>query len=87
MEQGKAEPRVTETVLYAAVVAGGFKNTADDCHAWRRSAEHYAFKVRSKLTGFIDDVWSWETVDDSLSSLPMTRPALLQQFATMVRPL
>ena len=92
LEAGKSEPRVTEMDLYSAIVLGGFRNTPDDCHAWRRlvaqlkvaspSLYSYAFKIRTKLTSLIDDVWSWETVGDGLPMLSMTRVARLQHAAT-----
>ena len=96
LEKGKPEPRATEMDLYAAIVEGGFRNTPDDRHAWRRLVAHlketapalftYAFKIRAKLPGLIDDVWSWETVDDSLTLLSMTRVGLLQHAAAQLCP-
>lgn len=96
LEAGKSEPRVTEMDLYSAIVLGGFRNTPDDCHAWRRLVAHlkvaspslysYAFKIRTKLPSLIDDVWSWEAVGDAIPMLSMTRVARLQHAAAQVCP-
>ena len=49
------------------------------------SALHaFAFKNRAKLSTLIDDVWSWETVDDTLRFLKMKRLDRLRQAATGV---
>ena len=90
--EGKAEPRPTEMDLYAAIVSGNFKNTPDDQHAWKRLISHlkdtstslysYAFKMRARLRGLIDDVWSWELVGDDLAVVSMSRIARLQHAAS-----
>ena len=90
-EKGKAEPRVTEMDLYAAIVEGGFRNTPDDQHAWRKLITHlketsaalysYAFKMRTKLPGLINDVWAWERVGDVLAIVSMPRAARLEKVA------
>ena len=90
-EKGKAEPRVTEMDLYAAIVEGGFRNTPDDQHAWRKLIAHlketstalysYAFKMRTKLPGLINDVWAWERVGDVLAVVSMPRAARLEKVA------
>ena len=90
-EKGKAEPRVTEMDLYAAIVEGGFRNTPDDQHAWRKLIAHleetsaalyaYAFKMRTKLPGLTNDVWAWEGVGDVLAVVSMPRAARLEKVA------
>ena len=40
LELGKPVPRGSEMDLYAAIVHGGFRNSPDDCHAWRRLVAH-----------------------------------------------
>jgi len=77
--------------LYAAIVSGGFRNTADDQFAWKRLVAHlketapslynYAFKNRAKLQTLIDDVWSWEQVEDALSAQSLTRLGRVQRSA------
>ena len=75
--KGKPEPRPTEMDLYAIIVQNGFKNSPDDSNAAARlisflkvhgtpALVSFAFKNRSKLPALIDDVWSWEKVDDFL---------------------
>ncbi|CAE8655280.1 unnamed protein product [Polarella glacialis] len=77
-EAGRPEPRPTEMDLYAVIVRHGFRNTPDDMFAEKRLIQHLkdygspalvnlAFKIRRQLPALIDDVWSWETVDDTLS--------------------
>ena len=74
---GKSEPRPTEMDLYAAIVKNNFRNTPDDNNAASRLIAHlkaygtpglvaFAFKNRAKLPALIDDVWSWEKVEDFL---------------------
>ena len=92
LEEGKAEPRPTEMDMYAAIVNGGFKNTPDDQFAWKRLVSHlkqtspplyhYAFKNRVRLPALIDDVWSWEQVEDSLASQSLSRVGRMQRAAT-----
>jgi hypothetical protein len=41
----------------------------------------FAFKMRGKLGGFIDDVWSWETVGDALSVVSLPRHVQLARAA------
>ena len=91
LEDGKDEPRATEMDLYAAIVNGGYRNTPDDRLAWKRLVAHlketnpalytYAFKIRHKLKGLINDVWTWETVEDSIRVGSMSRLARLQEAA------
>ncbi|CAE8638477.1 unnamed protein product [Polarella glacialis] len=77
-EAGRPELRPTEMDLYAVIVRHGFRNTPDDMFAEKRLIQHLkdygspalvnlAFKIRRQLPALIDDVWSWETVDDTLS--------------------
>ncbi|CAE8608119.1 unnamed protein product [Polarella glacialis] len=77
-EAGRPEPRPTEMDLYAVIVRHGFRNTPYDMFAEKRLIQHLkdygspalvnlAFKIRRQLPSLIDDVWSWETVDDTLS--------------------
>ncbi|CAK9054506.1 SAM domain-containing protein (Fragment) [Durusdinium trenchii] len=76
---GKPEPRPTEMDLYAVIVKNGFKNTPDDANAAARLIAYlkvhgtpalvsFAFKNRAKLPALIDDVWSWEKVEDYLET-------------------
>jgi hypothetical protein len=92
--KGKPEPRPTEMDLYPLVVQQGFRNTADDHTAAEKLVQFlknygspalvaFAFKNRSKLHDLIDDVWSWETVDDFLSHHGQTRLQLLERAAQM----
>ena len=81
-EEGKPDPRPTLMDLYAAVVQAGFRNTPDDQHAAGKLIQHLkgtsmslyalAFKMRSQLPGFINDVWAWESVGETVAvtSLP-----------------
>lgn len=76
--KGKPEPRPTEMDLYAIIVRHGFRNTPDDNTAAARLVAYlkvhgspalvaFAFKNRAKLPMLIDDVWSWEKVDEHLA--------------------
>ncbi len=76
-EAGKSEPRATELELYPIVVENKFKNTADDYHADKRLIAYLrqhggrqlyqlAWRIRHRLDALINDVWSWEEVDDTL---------------------
>ena len=40
LEEGRSEPRPTDMDLYAAIVKGGFRNTPDDQHAWKKLVAH-----------------------------------------------
>lgn len=92
--RGKAEPRPTELDLYAIIVKNGFQNTPDDNTAASKLIAFlkthatpallaYAFKNRTKLTALIDDVWSWEKVDDFLVHNGKSRFEQLLQAAQM----
>ena len=81
---GAPEPRAGELDLYAVIVREGFRNTPDDPWACKKLVEflrtsatpglfQYAFKIRSKLSALIDDVWAWETVSDDLALLGQSR--------------
>lgn len=83
-EAGKPEPRPTELDLYPIIVQHGFRNTPDDMMAHQKLIKHlkacaspalfsFAFKNRRTLQGLIDDVWSWESVDDTLALHAKTR--------------
>ncbi len=83
-QEGKSEPRASELDLYAVVVENKFRNTADDYHADKRLVAYLrqhgshqlfqlAWKLRHKLNALINDVWAWETVDDTLLRMGGTR--------------
>ena len=83
-EAGKAEPRATELDLCAVIVENNFRNTADDHNASKRLIAYLkkhgghqlyqlAWKQRHKLSSIIDDVWVWETVDETLARVGGTR--------------
>lgn len=89
-ELGKPEPRPTEMDFYPIIVKNGFRNSADDHTAaeklirWLKefgspALVNFAFKNRQKLAAIIDDVWSWETVDDFLHVNAQTRLQLMLQ--------
>ena len=90
-EAGKPAPRPTQMDLYAAIVSAGIRNSPDDQHAAAKLIDHlkrtsqdlyaYAFKIRAQLPAFINDVWMWETVGDTLPLLAMTRMQRLEQAA------
>jgi hypothetical protein len=91
-EQGKPEPRPSEMDLYPIIVQQGFKNTPDDMMAHQKLIQHlkacgspaltaFAFKNRRSIPGLIDDVWSWETVDDVLAHNAKTRMERLAEAA------
>ena len=84
LAKGKPEPRPTEMDLYAVIVKNGFRNTPDDNNAAARLMAYlktsatpaliaFAFKHRAKLPGLIDDVWSWEKVEDFLEQRGKSR--------------
>lgn len=81
---GKEEPRATELDLYPIIVRNGFRNTADAPWADKQLIQYLktygtpalvqlAFRIRHKLPALIDDVWSWETVGETLSWLGQSR--------------
>ena len=83
-EKGEREPRPSEIDLYPIIVQHGFKNTPDEHCADKQLIQWvqqhaspalatFTFKIRSKLAALIDDVWSWETVGDTLALLKQTR--------------
>jgi hypothetical protein len=89
---GKQEPKATEMDLYAIIVQQGIRNTRDHCSADDDLIKHlkeygspgvmrFAFQIRSRLSALIDDVWSWETVDDRVAISTQTRPQLLRSAA------
>ena len=89
-EEGKSEPRATEVDLYHVIVEQGFRNTPDNRHAAKALIQHvkqfsspglfqFAFRNRARLSTLIDDVWSWETVDDTLLRVSTTRVERLAQ--------
>lgn len=89
---GKPEPRPTEMDLYPVVVRNGFRNNHDDYTAGEKLIKwlkqyaspalfQFAFKNRQKLSSLIDDVWSWETVDDYLLLHGQSRLDLLRAAA------
>ena len=90
--QGKPEPRPTEMDLYIVIVEQGFRNTPDDTFAHKRLIAYlkdhaspalwlFAWKLRAKLPGIIDDVWSWETVHEDLAIVATSRLERLQAVA------
>ena len=91
LEAGKPEPRPTQMDLYAAIVGAGIRNTADDQHAATKLIEQlrtaspslyaYAFKIRSQLPAFINDVWAWESAGDTLSVVAMPRMQRIERAA------
>ena len=89
-ESGRPEPRPTEMDLYPVIVQNGFRNSSDDHTAAEKLVQWlkahgspalvtFAFKNRQKLSAIIDDVWSWETVDDFLQHNALTRMQLMQK--------
>ena len=89
-ELGKPGPRSTEMDFYPIIVKSGFRNSADDHTAaeklirWLKefgspALVNFAFNNRQKLAAVIDDVWSWETVDDFLQVNTQTRLQLMLQ--------
>ena len=91
-EEGKKEPRVTESDVYAIVVQKGFKNTPDDRTAHKQLIAHvkahsskamwdYSWKNRARLSAVIDDVWQWEHIEASLAQERASRMELLKAAA------
>lgn len=81
---GKEEPRASELDLYPIIVRNGFRNTADAPWADKQLIQYLktcgtpalvklAWRIRQKLPAIIDDVWSWETVGNTLSWLGQSR--------------
>ena len=78
--------------FYPIIVQQGFRNSPDDHTAheklvqWLRTSGSpalvtFAWKIRHKLPAIIDDVWSWETVDDYLFMHGQSRIDLLMAAA------
>ena len=89
---GKQEPKATEMDLYAIIAKQGIRNTRDHSSAEDDLIKYlkeygspgvvrFAFQIRSRLSALIDDVWSWETVDDRVAMSTQTRPQLLRSAA------
>ena len=83
-EAAVPEPRATELDLYATIVQQNFRNTADKPWAHKELIQYLryfgspkvyqlAWRLRHKLPGLIDDVWTWETVADDVKFLSQTR--------------
>lgn len=81
---GKKEPRACETDLYPIIVTQKFKNTPDDQWAAERLIEHikkystpelfkFTWRIRKNLPAIIDDVWSWESIGDTLALVGQSR--------------
>ena len=81
---GKAEPRATELDLYPAIVHTAIRNNADDPWGAQQLIQHLrehgspelykvAWRLRKRLSSIIDDVWSWETVGETLKVIGPTR--------------
>ena len=81
---GKPEPRATELDLYPVIVREGIRNTPDDPWAGQQLRRHLrghaspelyktAWRLRKRLISIIGDVWSWETVDETLKLVGPSR--------------
>jgi len=88
-EEGKAEPKVTELDVWPIVVKEGFRNTPDAAYAHLEliafakthtssAMQRFLFKHRQRLPSLIDDIWRWETVEDSLEQARLTRLRVLE---------
>ena len=82
--QGNAEPKASEIDLYPIIVRHNIRNTPDDPWAAKRliallkaqaspALFNMAFRIRQKLPSLIDDVWTWETVEEDLAVLGQSR--------------
>ena len=82
--EGNQEPRATEMDLYPIIVRQGFRNTPEEPWAEKKLILHLktygspalvklAWKIRSKLSSIIDDVWAWDTVGETLAALGQSR--------------
>ena len=90
--QGTAEPKASEIDLYPLIVRHNIRNTPDDPWASKRliallksqaspALFNMAFRIRHKLSSLIDDVWTWETVEDDLAVLGQSRVDRLAEAA------
>ena len=89
-EEGKEPGRLTDGDVWALVVRAGVRNTPDDRtadqqlalfakkHAGQAMVE-YLFKRRNTLNSLIDDIWTWEEIDDS--ALQQCRATRLEAMA------
>ena len=91
-DQGLQAPKVTDLDIYPIIVQKGFRNTDDYPHAHldviayvkkhcSTAIQGYVWKHRARLSALINDVWQWETVDDTLATAKMSRLGALQQAA------
>lgn len=91
-ELGKRVPKITELDVWPIVVQHGFRNTADDEHAHLEliafakthcsdAMHRFLFKHRQRLPALIDDIWRWETVEETLAKARMARLRLLEEAA------
>ena len=91
-EAGEDEPKVTELHVWPLVVENGFRNTPDDHTAHlkviayakkhaSKSMQVFLFKVRARLPGLIDDIWMWETVEETLERAASSRNQALRAAA------
>ena len=82
-EKGRPIPRATEMDLYAIIVKQGFRNTPDNRSAHKALAVYckqhcspevyrFAFQSRLELPALIDDVWTWELMEEDLTSVSQT---------------
>ena len=74
-EEGREEPRPREIDIWPLIVKNNIRNGPDNQKAHLRLIQvarktaspamaAYLFKIRDKLSKLIDDVWTWEEVDD-----------------------
>jgi hypothetical protein len=83
-QDDKAEPRPKEIDVWPLVVKHGIRNTHDNQDGHLRLFQiarqecspamvNYLFKIRGQLNRLIDDVWTWECIDDRVRLSNQTR--------------
>ena len=88
-EEGKDEPRPREIDVWPLVVKHNIRNDHDQQDGHLRliqvakkscspSMVSYLFSIRHKLNKLIDDIWTWECVDDCLHLSQRSRMAALE---------
>ena len=89
-EEGSNEPRPKETDVWPIVVRHNIRNTPDNPNAHLRLIQvaksvctpalfDFMFKIRAKLPALIDDIWTWEEIDDRMHQSELTREAALSE--------
>ena len=89
-ETGTPEAKPREIDVWPIVVKHGIRNDHDNQDGWLRlikvattacspSMASFLFSIRHRLNKLIDDIWTWETIDDRLHLSQRSRMTALEE--------